>query len=191
MMSDKKGDISFLPMTAKSEPEINSPTDSRSSLGLKDPELVDHYDFFKLCKIDITEGDVTSLLEDGYTMEEILFTVQNSPIEDINEILTSLSSNIPKALKSRFKNMCLIIRDYMDKFSNHGILPKNTTAEDLMEWYHLEKNLDKVSSPIPKEKSDESGYLEKQVSKITNLVNRQCQTIKDTLLKPLPKIREQ
>ena len=55
----------------------------------------------------------------------------------------------------------------------------------------MEKNLDQDSSPISKEKSDESGYLEKQVSKITNLVNRQCQTVKDTLLKPLPKIREQ
>ena len=44
------------------------------------------------------------------------------------------------------------------------------------------------SSPIPKEKSDESGYLEKRVSKIANLVNRQCQTIKDTLPKTSPKI---
>ena len=52
----------------------------------------------------------------------------------------------------------------MDKFTNNGTLPKNTTIEDLMEWHHMEKNLDQVSSPIPKEKSDESGYLEKQLS---------------------------
>ena len=109
-MSGKSDDINF-PMPTKSEPGINSPEGSSSTFKYEDPELVDHYEFFKLCKIDIAEGDVTSLLEDGYTMEEILFTVQNSPADDISLILTSLKSNIPKALKSRFRNMCLIIRE--------------------------------------------------------------------------------
>ena len=190
-MSGKPSDISFQPMATKSEPGISSPADSSSTFKYEDPELVDHYDFFKLCKININEDDVTSLLEDGYTIEEILFTVQNSPVEDISEILTSIKSKIPKALKSRFRNMCLIIREYMNKFTNRGILPKNITMEEIMDWHHMEKNLDQVSSPIPKTKSDESEYLEKQVSKIANLVNRQCQTVKDTLITPLPKIREQ
>ena len=188
-MSGKSDDINF-PIPTKSEPGINSPEGSSSTFKYEDPELVDHYEFFKLCKINIEEDDVTSLLEDGYTMEEILFTVQNSPADDISLILTSLKSNIPKALKSRFRNMCLIIREYMNKFTNNGMLPKDTTMEDIMEWHHMDKNLNQVSS-IPKAKSNESMYLENQVSKITNLVNRQCQTIKDTLITPLPKIREQ
>ena len=105
MMSGKITDISFPPMTAKSKPGVSSPTDSRSSLKLEESEWVDHYDFFKLYKININKDDVTSSLEDGDTMEKILFTVQNSLVEDINEILTSLKFKIPKALKSRFRNM--------------------------------------------------------------------------------------
>ena len=164
MMSGKADDISF-PMTTKSEPGISSPEDSRSIFKYEDPELVDHYEFFKLCKINIKEDDVTVLLEDGYTIEEILFTVQNSPVEDISEILTSIKSKIPKALKSRFRNMCLIIREYMSKFTKRGILPKNITMEEIMDWHHMEKNLDQVSSPIPKTKSDESAYLENEFLK--------------------------
>ena len=60
-MSGKSDDINF-PMPTKSEPGINSPEGSSSTFKYEDPELVDHYEFFKLCKINIEEDDVTSLL---------------------------------------------------------------------------------------------------------------------------------
>ena len=63
--------------------------------------------------------------------------------------------------------------------------------QDIMKWSSTEKNLDSISSPITQPKTNESLYLENQVSNITSLENRQCQTIKDTMIMLLPKIREQ
>ena len=60
-------------------------------------------------------------------MEEIFFIVQNGTVEDINGILKSLYPRIPKALKSRFQNMHLIVRDYMNTFNSNSMMSKTTT----------------------------------------------------------------
>ena len=79
--------------------------------------------------------------------------------------------------------MYLIIRDHVNKFTSNRKISKTTTMQDIMEWNSMEKNLDHISCPITKPKSNESFYIEMQVSNITSLV--------DTMIIPLPKIREQ
>ena len=65
-------------MAGKTEDQISPPnlksenSDSdNTSLGFEDPEPMDYYDFFKLCKIDVSEDDVSSLENDGFDMETI------------------------------------------------------------------------------------------------------------------------
>ena len=78
----------------------------------------------------------------------------------------------------------------MNKFTFNGNISKTTTVQDIMEWNSMEKNLNQISSPITKPKSNESKLLEKQVN-ITNSVNGKCQTMKDTMIISPPKIHEQ
>ena len=121
---------------------------------------MDYYDFFKLCKIDVSEDDVSSLEKDGFDMETIFFTVQNGTEENINSIMTSLKTKISKALSIRFSTMCLIIREYMNHFTSNGMIAKSTTMVDIMEWNNMERNLDSSSSLITKPKINDSIPME-------------------------------
>ena len=103
-------------------------------------------------------------------MNNIFFTVQNDTIDDLDVILSSLQSNFSKALKSRFRHMCLIIRHYKNKFTK---IYRTNTIKIL--WRMKERGGEfgpYDSGPVTKPKSNASLFLEKQFSNITTLLNR-------------------
>ena len=83
----------------KSVPDLPPKEDSAASTS-SDTAYAGHKEFFGLCNIIVTEDDVTKLLDDGYTMTNIYLIVQDGDREDIDEILTSLVSKVPKATRS-------------------------------------------------------------------------------------------
>ena len=113
--------------------------------------------------------------------------VQNGECEDIDNILTSLISKVPKAYNCIFGNTCKLIKNYMDLFTD-GKLHKSITIEEIKSWTSVDR---KVNISPPPFNSNDTIKLNESLSSITNLVNRQCQTLKDTMITPLPKIRDQ
>ena len=89
---------------------------------MKQPEPMNHQQFFKLSNITVTDDDVSALGEEGFDMETIFFIVNNGSEDDLDEIIKSIPTKVPKALSIRFRNMCLIIRDYMRNFSTNGVI---------------------------------------------------------------------
>ena len=184
-MSGSAKDIGT-PQSVKSEQFSESEDTTNTSSNLQDPEPMNHHQFFKLSNITIKDDDVTTLVKQGFDMDTILFIVNNGSEGDIDEILIPISSKIPKALSIRFRNMCLILRDYM--VSSNGQLFDNVTMTDVMEWNNLDKYL------TTNKQKPNNNNISQNVGPSTsnaNLVARMCQTIKDTHMIPLPKIREQ
>ena len=110
-------------------------------------------------------------------MSAIYLIVQNSEREDIDGILTSLVSQVPKTARSIFRNTCKLIKKYMDLFTN-GNPPKSITIEEVKNWSSTER---KVSSSPPQVKIEDTSKLNEFLISINNLVNRQCQTLLKTL----------
>ena len=135
-MSGSAKDMST-PQSVKSEQFSESEDSTNTSSTLKDPEPMNHQQFFKLSNITIKDDDVTTLQKEGFDMDTILFIVNNGSEGDIDEILKPIPSKVPKALSIRFRNMCLILRDYM--VSSNGQLFDNVTMTDVMEWNNLDK----------------------------------------------------
>ena len=178
--------ISF-DLPPKSVPNLPPKEDSAASTS-SDTAYAGHKEFFGLCNIIVTEDDVTKLLDDGYTMTNIYLIVQDGDREDIDEILTSLTSKVPKATRSIFRNTCKLVKKYMDLFTD-GKLPKSITIEEIKAWTSADRKVN--NSPPPNFNNNDTIKLNESLSSITNLVNRQCQTLKDTMITPLPKIRDQ
>ena len=155
------------------------------------PEMCDHYEFFLLCNIKINEQDVKSLNDNGFDMKEIFFNVQFGTKEDIETIKKCLITPLKLAQECRFRNMIQIMREYINRFTS-GYISNKITMKDLVEWNTLEKNVEEMSTPrstTSENKLRVNSISEKEA--ITNLVNRQCQVVRDQRIRPLPKIREQ
>ena len=124
-------------------------------------------------------------------MEMIFFIVNNGAEDDIDAILISLKSKVSKALSIRIRNMCLVIREYIRNFTTNGMIASTTTMADILEWKNMDRHMEIVFIPMTKPKLNDSISEEECVSNTTRIVNRQCLTLKDTLITLLPKIREQ
>ena len=183
-------DISF-PQSVMSEQFSESENTTNTSVHMKEPEPMNHQQFFKLSNITVTDDDVSALGKEGFDMETIFFIVNNGSEDDLDEIIKSIPTKVPKALSIRFRNMCLIIRDYMRNFSTNGVLFNTVTMADVMEWNNMDKYL--TTKQVQPKNNDSIQDVKPSTSNSTNanLVARMCQTIKDTQMTPLPKIREQ
>ena len=82
---------------------------------------MNYYQFFKLCRIDLSKDDVNGLENDGFDMEMIFFIANNGTEDDIDAILTSLKSKVTKALFIRFRNIFPVIREHIRIFTANGV----------------------------------------------------------------------
>ena len=78
-----------------------------------EPVMCNHYEFFKLCKINITEEDVKILVNNGFDMEAIFFNVKTSKKEALEIIKSCLVTKFNLVQECRFRNMIPVIRDYI------------------------------------------------------------------------------
>ena len=137
-MAGKAKDMS-IPQSVKSEQFSESESTTNTSVNFPNPEPMNHQQFFKLSNITVTDDDVTALEKDGFDMDTIFFIVNNGSEDDLDEIIKSIPTQVPKALSIRFRNMCLILRDYM--LSSNGVLFNTVTMTDVMEWNNMDKYL--------------------------------------------------
>ena len=187
-MADSAKNMST-PDSVKSEHFSESESTTNTSENYQEPEPMNHQEFFKLSNITIKDDDVTTLNKEGFDMDTIFFIVNNGSESDIDEILKPISTKVPKALSIRFRNMCLILRDYM--LSSNGVLFNTVTMADVMEWNNMDKYL--TTKQVQPKNNDSIQDIKPSTNNTSsaNLVARMCQTIKDTQMTPLPKIREQ
>ena len=139
-------EITFPQIVAKSSTVDDSTSGGEHTSNAYEPVWCDHYEFFKLCKINITEKDVNNLVDNGFDMEEIFFNVKTNNEEALKLIKSCLITTINLAQECRFRNMIPIIRDYMSKYTP-GHIRKGTTMKEIMDWHDMMKNVDDIPSP--------------------------------------------
>ena len=77
----KTEDISLLP-NPESKPGTSTPDDAHNSFKYNGLKVANHYELFKLYKINLSKDDANSLENAWYDIEEIYFTVQNGTVDD-------------------------------------------------------------------------------------------------------------
>ena len=91
-------EITFPQIVAKSSTVDDSTSGGEHTSNAYEPVWCDHYEFFKLCKINITEEDVNNLVDNGFDMEEIFFNVKTNNKDGLEIIKSCLVNKINLAV---------------------------------------------------------------------------------------------
>ena len=76
-MAGNTKNIAVSPKVLNQEYYSNNESLSNTSVCIHEQDLMNHYQFVKLCRIDLSKDDVNNLENDGRDMEIIFFIVNN------------------------------------------------------------------------------------------------------------------